>query len=226
MPARGARRSRRSARGRRRRRRRTPSSPSRSPTPTLCGGNSSRMIPKLSGKIAAPAPWSARNTISVLDVRGERGAERRERRTSPARSPASASCRGRRRACRGSASAPTSSRRKLVTSQVVHSGDVSNSRWKNGSAGTTSVCISANEMPAMVSRASVTLWGFTSFSVPLGRARLPWGNHGEAGCGHPPGSSRPPANERQRANSRDGLKVAAGPADNGTRPPRQGGFVV
>ncbi len=31
-----------------------------------------------------------------------------------------------------------------------------NSFWKNGSAGTTSVCISANEMPATVSSASVT----------------------------------------------------------------------
>ena len=58
-----------------------------------------------------------------------------------------------------------------MTSHVVHSGEVSNSRWKNGSAGTTSVCISANEMPATVSRASVTLWDFTCFSVPLGVRR-------------------------------------------------------
>ena len=29
-------------------------------SPTFSAGNSSRMIPKLSGKIAAPVPWSTR----------------------------------------------------------------------------------------------------------------------------------------------------------------------
>ena len=46
--------------------------------------------------------------------------------------------------------------RKPVAIHVTQLAVVSNSRWKNGSAGTTSVCMTANEMPATVSSASVT----------------------------------------------------------------------
>ena len=46
--------------------------------------------------------------------------------------------------------------RKPVAIQVAQLAVVSNSRWKNGSAGTTSVCMTANETPATVSSASVT----------------------------------------------------------------------
>ena len=35
------------------------------PAPTRSRGNSSRMIPKASGKIAPPAPWTARPAISI-----------------------------------------------------------------------------------------------------------------------------------------------------------------
>ena len=46
--------------------------------------------------------------------------------------------------------------RNPVAIQVTQLADVWNSRWKNGSAGTTSVCMSANDTPATVSRPSVT----------------------------------------------------------------------
>ena len=45
--------------------------------------------------------------------------------------------------------------RKPVTSHVVSSCDVPNSCRKNGSAGITSVCMIAKEMPATVSKESV-----------------------------------------------------------------------
>ncbi len=46
--------------------------------------------------------------------------------------------------------------RKPVAIQVTDVAVVSNSRWKCGSAGTTSVCMTAKETPATVSSASVT----------------------------------------------------------------------
>jgi hypothetical protein len=46
--------------------------------------------------------------------------------------------------------------RKPVAIHVAQLAVVSNSRWKNGSAGTTSVCMTANETPAIVRRARVT----------------------------------------------------------------------
>ena len=46
--------------------------------------------------------------------------------------------------------------RKPVAIHVAQLAVVSNSRWKNGSAGTTSVCMIAKEVPATVSSASVT----------------------------------------------------------------------
>ena len=45
-----------------------------------------------------------------------------------------------------------------MTSHVVSACDVPNSRRKNGSAGITSVCMTAKEMPATVSRESVIQW--------------------------------------------------------------------
>jgi hypothetical protein len=45
--------------------------------------------------------------------------------------------------------------RKPVAIHVTQAAEVPNSRWKNGSAGTTRVCITANEIPATVSSASV-----------------------------------------------------------------------
>jgi hypothetical protein len=39
---------------------------------------------------------------------------------------------------------------------VTQLAEVWNSRWKNGSAGTTSVCITANEIPATVNSPRVT----------------------------------------------------------------------
>ena len=45
-----------------------------------------------------------------------------------------------------------------MTSQVVSACDAPNSRRKNGSAGITSVCMTAKEIPATVSSASVIQW--------------------------------------------------------------------
>ena len=45
-----------------------------------------------------------------------------------------------------------------MTSHVVSACDVPNSRRKNGSAGMTSVCMTANEMHAAVSSISVIQW--------------------------------------------------------------------
>src|SRR4051812_14544296 len=140
-------------------------------TPTLCAGNSSRMMPKLSGKIAAPAPCSARKATS--DPMFQAAAA--PRLASP--KIASETTIIRFLPC-ASPSLPMIGvsteleTRKLVTSQVVHSGVVWNSRWKNGSDGTTSVCISAKAIPATVSRASVTLWDLEVMR-PLSRRGRP-----------------------------------------------------
>ena len=64
--------------------------------------------------------------------------------------------------------------RKPVAIHVTLLALVSNSRWKKGSAGTTSVCMSANEMPAVVSSARVTQWFWraTSGTWPAGASLM------------------------------------------------------
>ena len=118
---RGGRRSRRRARGRRRRRCRR----SRRSVPiavaTRSRGNSSRMIPKASGKIAPPAPWIARPAISTpieppsADT-SEPSAEHAERDRA-----AIAPCRTCRRGGRAAASRRSTVSRKAVSSHVAAS---------------------------------------------------------------------------------------------------------
>ena len=125
-------------------------------TPTFSAGNWSRMIPNASGKIAAPAPCIARNPISTSmfgaaaapsDAVAKIASEITSIRFFPCASPSFPMI----------GVSTLLDTRKLVTNHVVHAGDVWNSRSKNGSAGTTSVCINANVTPATVSRASVSL---------------------------------------------------------------------
>ena len=102
--------------------------------PIFSGGNSSRMIPNASGKVAAPVPWSTRQATSQ-----------------PRESPAAAPNEPRPKIVRHTTSSrflpymspslPSSGvsteelNKKPVTSHVVSSCDVPNSWRKNGSAG-------------------------------------------------------------------------------------------
>ncbi len=125
------------------------------PTPIRSGGNSSRMIPNESGKTAPPTPWIARKKIS--EGRSQAAAAPSEARPKiaiaitsslslPYWSPSLPRI--------GVRTEEVSSR--MVAIQVTQAVLVSNSRWNSGSAGITSVCMNANETPAVVSSASVT----------------------------------------------------------------------
>ena len=135
-------------------------------TPTLWGGNSSRMIPKLSGKIAAPAPCSARKPIST-PMFGASVAPRLAKPKIPSDTTSSFffPCASPSLPMIGVSTLELT--RKLVTIQVTHAGDVSNSSTKNGSDGITSVCMIANEIPATVSRLRVSLWEWAGTRVSL-----------------------------------------------------------
>ena len=69
-------------------------------TPTRSAGNSSRMIPKLSGKTAAPVPWSTRHATSQPSESPAAAASDPSAEDVTGTPPAAASCRTCRRACR------------------------------------------------------------------------------------------------------------------------------
>ena len=126
------------------------------PTFTFSGGNSSRMIPKLSGKTAPPAPARARKPISEPMFQANAPP------TVPIRKIESATTSIRSLPC-WSPSLPRigvatdADSRNTVRTHVAHAGLVSNSCWNVGSAGKTIVCCSANAVPAIVRIASVRL---------------------------------------------------------------------
>ena len=98
-------------------------------TPTFSFGNSSRMIPNDSGKIAAPKPCSARNAISdpmlqahaaPSDATPKIAIEITSNFFFPCASPSLPRI----------GVSTDELTRKLVTSHVTQPADVSNSRWK------------------------------------------------------------------------------------------------
>ncbi len=126
------------------------------PTFTFSGGNSSRMIAKLSGKSAAPAPATARNAISdqmLHAVDAPRHPSTKSVRATcsiralPYWSPS--------RPRIGVMTAPET--RNAVTTHVAHAVVVPNSRWNVASDGNTIVCWSENAAPASTRIASVRL---------------------------------------------------------------------
>src|SRR5436190_14643656 len=112
------------------------------PTPTLSGGNSSRMIPKLSGNTAAPRPWKARKKISTQMFQAaaapaqptkNSASEITSSRSLPYWSPSLPRI--------GVDTEATSS--SAVSTQVTQVVVVCSSRCNVGSAGITNVCCSA-----------------------------------------------------------------------------------
>ncbi len=136
----------------------TPKTAESRPIPTFIfsGGNSSRMIAKLSGKSAPPAPERTRNAISDqmshASAAPMQPARKSPRLTSSSRSlPNWSPSRPR----RGVATAAET--RKPVSTQVVQAVLVPNSSLNVPSAGNTIVCCRANALPASVRMPSVTL---------------------------------------------------------------------
>ena len=123
---------------------------------TFSGGNSSRMIPKLSGKTAPPVPDSARKPISepmfqanappIVPTRKIVSATRSIR-SFPYWSPSLPS----------SGVATEAVSRNAVRTQVAHAGVVLKCFSKVESAGKTIVCCRAYAVPAMVRMARVRL---------------------------------------------------------------------
>ena len=115
---------------------------------TRSGGNVSRMIPNASGKIPPPTPWITR----PRDEHAERRRERAHHAAGGERPAAPWSARGRgrrgRRACRRSASRPTPRAGSRSGSTRPTPASAPNSRWISGRAGETTVCESANAIPA------------------------------------------------------------------------------
>ena len=136
----------------------TPNTDESSPIPTLTfsGGNSSRMIPKLSGKTAPPVPDSARKPIRepmfhanappIVPMRKIVSATMRIR-SFPYWSPSLPS----------SGVATEAVSRNAVSTQVAHAAVVLNSCSKVDNAGKTIVCCRAYAVPAMVRMARVRL---------------------------------------------------------------------
>ena len=127
------------------------------PIPTFmrAGGNSSRMIPKLSGKTAPAAPDTMRKAISVQmsganaqPMQPTRNAanEKTSTRSFPNRSPSFPRIGVR----------TADARRKPVMTHVTHVVDASSSRCSSGRAGTTIVCWSAYAVAAKVRTPSVS----------------------------------------------------------------------
>ena len=122
----------------------TPNTAETSPIamPSFSRGNSSRMIPKLSGKMAPLAPWIARATISTQMFQAQAAAIEPTRKTArlitssrslPYWSPSFPRS--------GVATEATS--RKIVSTQVTQVVVVCRSRCRAGRAGITIVCCSA-----------------------------------------------------------------------------------
>ena len=111
-------------------------------TPSFSRGNSSRMIPKLRGKTAPPAPWIARATINAQMFQAQAAA------TEPTRKIARLIT-SRRSLPYWSPSLPRSgvatdaTSRKTVSTQVTQVVVVCRSRCSVGRAGITIVCCSA-----------------------------------------------------------------------------------
>ena len=109
---------------------------------TRSGGNSSRMIPKASGKIAPPAPWMARPRIRTpIDWPSADTSEPAANTPSAASSSFSLPYMSPSRPSSGVEMLDVS--RKAVRSQVEASGEAPNSCWIAGSAGMIIVCASA-----------------------------------------------------------------------------------
>ena len=144
----------------------TPQTAERRPIPTFTfsGGNSSRMIAKLSGKSAPPAPDTTRNAISDQRFQAN-AAPRQPARKSPRLISSSRSLPNwsPRRPRIGVSTAPET--RKPVSTQVVHAVVEPNSSWNVLRAGKTIVCWSEKAAPARVRIASVTLWCWRSRSI-------------------------------------------------------------
>src|SRR4051794_4112009 len=126
-------------------------------TPRCSAGNSSRMIPNASGKTAAPAPCTTRHATSQASDPPAAAAKDPPPKTTrhatitrflPYMSPTLPS----------SGVSTELLNKNPVTSQVVSACDVPNSRRKNGSAGITSVCMTANAVPAKTRRPRVMWW--------------------------------------------------------------------
>ena len=135
-----------------------PQTAERRPIPTLIFsvGNSSRMIAKLSGNSAPPAPDTTRKAISDqrfhANAAAREPARKSERLTSSIRSlPNWSPSRPR----IGVVTAAET--RKPVRIQVVQAVLEPNSSWNVFSAGKTIVCWSENAAPASVRMPSVTL---------------------------------------------------------------------
>ena len=126
------------------------------PTLTFSAGNSSRMIAKLSGKSAAPAPETTRKAISDQRFQAK-AAPRQPARKSPRLISSSRSLPNwsPSRPRIGVITAPET--RKPVSIHVVQAVLEPNSSWNVPSAGKTIVCWSENAAPASVRIASVTL---------------------------------------------------------------------
>ena len=124
--------------------------------PLRSAGNSSLMIAKLSGKTAPPAPWITRHAISepmfhakIPPIDPSRKMLRliTSSRSFPYWSPSLPRIGVRTEALR----------RNAVRSQVAQAVVVSRSSRSAGRAGMTSVCWSANAIPAVTSAPRVTL---------------------------------------------------------------------
>ena len=124
------------------------------PTLTRSPGNSSRMIPTLSGNTAPPVPETNRAAIShqMFGATAQAAqptrntiSEATRSRSFPKRSPSLPRI--------GVKTAAES--RNAVNTHVTHVVDASRSRWSSGSAGTTIVCWSAYAAVASVRIPSV-----------------------------------------------------------------------
>ena len=108
---------------------------------TRSRGNSSRMMPMASGKIAPPAPWMARPAIiTVSEPATAATSEPTPKMASEMSSQCSLPCMSPKRPSSGVAIDEVS--RKAVNSQVASAGPAWNSCWSSGSAGMTMVCAS------------------------------------------------------------------------------------
>ena len=125
------------------------------PPATRSRGNSSRMIPKASGKMPPAAPWITRPTSITASV-----VESAE--TSVPAASSTSTIISRRSLPYMSPSRPMSGvaidalRRYAVSTQLTEFSDVCSACWISGSAGATSDCSSAYEMPAIARSANVT----------------------------------------------------------------------
>src|SRR5215210_1439122 len=140
------------------------------PTFTFSGGNSSRMIAKLSGKRAPPAPETTRNATSD-QMSHAAAAPMQPARKSPRLTSSSRSFPNWSPSRPSSGVATAAETRKAVRIHVVQAVLVPNSSLNVASAGKTIVCWSANAVPASVRIPSVKLWCWRSPSIRLAPRR-------------------------------------------------------